>query len=233
MDEIAEDIAEAYTKNEETFNKALYLDIAQNPDNYTFTAEIDTFLATNKPVGVSLEGFLYPDTYEFDPAYTEEQIISKFLENFMLKVDDNLNLGSLNLTQDNVPTLYDALILGSIVEEESSAWDDRKEIAGVFHNRLINGMLLQSDATVNYITGKNDAGVLIADTKIDSPYNTYMYAGLPPAPISSPRIESIVASLYPNSTSYFYFLHTPEGQTYFAETLDEHTYNVEQYLGFN
>lgn len=227
------DLLEENLGTQGTFSKQRFLDIAQNPDSFTFTTEIDQFLAVQKPAGETLEGFLYPDTYEFDPANTEEEIISKFLENFILKVEDNLNLTALNLNQNNVTTLYEAMILGSIVEEEASAWDDRKEIAGVFHNRLENFMHLNSDATVNYITGKNDAGATIADTRIDSPYNTYLYIGLPPAPISSPRIESIVASLYPNTTDSFYFLHTEDGQTYYSETLYEHNIKVEQYLGTN
>ena len=212
------------------FNKDEFNDLVENPDSHTFAVDISTFLNIYKPTGLRLEGFLYPDTYEFTTEMTTQEITEKLLENFITKVNANIDLNNLNLKQTQITSLYQAMTLGSIIEKEASSSDDRAEISGIFNNRLEAGMLLQSDATVNYITGKNDAGVDTADTEIDSPYNTYKYTGLPPTPIDNPRIESIVAALYPNKTVYYYFFHA-DGQTYFSETFEEHQQKACQIRG--
>ena len=110
--------------------------------------------------------------------------------------------------------------------------EERDEISSVFTNRLEIGMALQSDATVNYATGKSDPRPTFADTKIDSPYNTYKYPGLPPTPICNPRIESIEAALNPADTDYYYFIHeqTGSGKVHFAKTESEHNANIAKYL---
>ncbi|MFS8131392.1 MAG: endolytic transglycosylase MltG [Candidatus Dojkabacteria bacterium] len=213
------------------FTETEFNSISDTPDLFVFKTDVAEFLTQYKPTGVSLEGFLYPDTYEFSTDQSTQQIVEVMIENFINKVNANLTLNNLNLKQSNVTTLYQGLTLASIIEKEASKTDDRAEIAGIFHNRIENGMLLQSDATVNYITGKNDPGVNADDVQIDSPYNTYKYVGLPPTPIDNPRIESIVAALYPNKTIYFYFFHTDDGQTYFSETFEEHQQKACQYRG--
>ncbi|MEO6728699.1 MAG: endolytic transglycosylase MltG [Candidatus Dojkabacteria bacterium] len=223
---VAETLGTGAVFSENEFNS-----IAEAPDQIAFNSDISSFLTLYKPAGVSLEGFLYPDTYEFSQEQTTQDIVEKMLENFIKKVNDNINLNNLNLTQSNITTLYQGLTLGSIIEKEASKTDDRAEISGVFNNRLGADILLQSDATVNYITGKNDPGVDNSDTEIDSPYNTYKYTGLPPTPIDNPRIESIIASLYPNKTVYLYFFHTDDGQTFYSETFAEHQQKACQYRG--
>jgi len=105
-----------------------------------------------------------------------------------------------------------------------------KIVSGIFHNRLEIGMPLQSCATVNYITGKDTPAVSAEDLEIDSMYNTYMYAGLTPGPISNPGINSIDAALHPQSNDYLYFLATPQGETIYAKTFDEHVANKTRYL---
>jgi len=227
-----EEVISELEENLTNFNSAEFRTIIINPGNFTFQPEIQAFLDQVKPSSATLEGFLYPDTYEFLDTETSIEIVEKFLENFQFKMESELDINALNLDQSNINNIYDALILASIIEREASKIDDRTEISAVFHNRLENGIALQSDATVNYVTGKSDPGVLISDTQIDSPYNTYLYTGLPPAPINSPRLESIIAALYPASSEYIFFFHDDAGNTYFSETLEEHYRKVEEIRGF-
>jgi len=231
----AEQMAERFKEElGDQFNSDTFLNIALNPSEYEFETDIETFLTAYKPEGNSLRGFLYPDTYRIDNDMTEVMIINAMLKNFKSKVDNELNFKNLTSNQENFDDFYSGLILASIIEKEASAGDDRADISSVFHNRLGIGQALQSDATVNFITGKSDAGVLISDTQIDDPYNTYIYPGLPPTPINNPRIESIVAALKPNTTSFFYFFHDDSGgQTYYSETFEEHNRKVGEIRGFN
>lgn len=210
------------------FNVAKFNDIVANPANYSFSEEVQTFLDTYKPSDKNLEGFIYPDTYEFDVDQDAEVIVNRMIANLISKVNEELDLENLNLTQSNITNFYDALNLGSIVESEASAGDDRTQISGVFHNRLQIGEVLASDATISYITGQTSENL---DTRIDSPYNSYTRAGLPPTPISNPRIESIVAAFYPADTDYLFFFHSEDGQTYYSRTLGEHTTKVCQIRG--
>ncbi|MEP7103861.1 MAG: endolytic transglycosylase MltG [Candidatus Dojkabacteria bacterium] len=212
------------------FNVAEFRDIVVNPDSYTFSVDVQTFLNTYKPSGKPLEGFFYPDTYEFAGDQTTLQIVDRMVQNFIVKVNDNINLNNLNLNQSEVTTLYDALKLASIIEKEAGKDSDRKDISSVFHNRIQNDIPLESDVTVNYVTGQNSDYVSISDTHVDSPYNTYQNLGLTPTPINNPRIESIVAALYPTQTDYFYFLYY-DGTTYFSKTFEEHQQKACQYRG--
>lgn len=225
------DVIDAESDQLSKFDKQEFLKIVNSPDSYIFSSEVSSFLSEIKPGGNNLEGLLYPDTYFFDIDMNSQAIIEFMLTNFENKITEaGIDLNNVTVNQSNLDSLYEAVILASIIEKEASLTDDRSLIAGVFHNRLRDTFLLQSDATVNYITGKNDAGVLLEDTKVDSPYNTYKYTGLTPAPISNPRIESITAALKPKATSYYYFLHDSNGNSYFAETFQQHQSNVEKYL---
>jgi UPF0755 protein len=221
-------MAEIIEANEASFDPGAvsvnqFIEIAENPDNYTFSDEIQTFLDTYKPEGKSLEGFLYPNTYDFKSDITAVEFIEKFLAEFINQVSD-LNLDS------GERSFYETLTLASIVEQEGLTDDDREIIAGVFNNRLIDGILLQSDATVNYATGKNERRSTFEDLKVDSPYNTYKYAGLPPTPINNPRLNSIEVSLSPIDTDYYYFIHEEDGTPHYGKTLADHNSNVARYL---
>lgn len=213
------------------FNEITFGHIVENPDSYTFSSEIATFLNTHKPAGKSLRGFLYPDTYRLEADMSELQIIEMMLKNFKEKIEANYGSQISFTNPGGVSTLYQGLILASVIEKEASAWDDRKEISSVFHNRLSIGMALQSDATVNFVTGNNKAGVEIHETKIDNPYNTYMYPGLMPTPINNPRISSIIAALEPANTDFYFFYHTPQGKTFFNVSFAEHNVGVCRDLG--
>ncbi len=181
------------------------------------------------------QGFLFPDTYKIAKDAGVDVLVGKMLANFENKVTDQMVLDSHNFKQ--------ALIVASIVEKEVGRNQDkitdedlqtlqkeRELVASVFYNRLKIGMPLESDATVNYITGKSDRSVTIEDTKIKSPYNTYKYRGLPPGPIGNPGLNAIKAAIYPASSDYLYFLNAPDGTAYFARTLAEHNANKAKYL---
>lgn len=215
---------------ESNFSIAEFNSITSNPDNVDFTSEVKELLQKHKPANVSLEGFLFPDTYYINANLTTKEIVERMVQNFFLKLSQEINLESLNLSQNNISNLYQAIILGSIIEKEASGTDDKELISGVLHNRLSDDYLLQSDATINFITGKNDPGVDIADTQIDSPFNTYKYTGLPPGPINNPGILSIKAAFYPKATNYYFFFHDSSGNTHYSVTYDEHNYKLYLYM---
>jgi UPF0755 protein len=189
--------------------------------------------------GYSYEGFLFPDTYQISRNGTAEELVKKMVMNFEAKVDDSL----LKQMQEKNLSLKDVITLASIIEKEVgrnkeviTAEDremmqkERELVASVFYNRLKIGMPLESDATVNYVTGKSDRRATIADTKIKSPYNTYQTKGLPPGPIGNPGLGSIKAAINPAISDYYYFLHDPEGVAYFGKTLSEHNQNRAKHL---
>lgn len=178
------------------------------------------------PAGINLEGFLFPDTYRFNREIKKEDIVKKFLDNFDRKLTPELRQ---EFEKQN-KSLYETLILASIVQQESQNIEEMKIIAGIFLNRIRMGMPLQSDATVNYITGKNMRQVSLEDAKIPNPYNTYMNKGLPPGPISNPGIDAIKAVLYPEPTDYLYFLHPVDKPAVFSKTAEEHAKNKAKWL---
>jgi UPF0755 protein len=202
--------------------------IINNPDSAEFSESTKLKLSQTKPAGVSLEGFLYPDTYEFSAKITEIEIIEFLVSNFFSRLESE----GIEITSYDTNEFYELLILASIVEKESFTNDERPIIASVFLNRLEIGMLLQSDATLNYETGNDSARLSSSELQIDSAYNTYKYPGLTPTPIANPRIDSILAVIEPADTNYYYFLHEQDGsgQVHFAETFAEHNKNVARYL---
>ena len=181
------------------------------------------FIKTNKPDSVDLEGFLFPDTYRFYPNATAGDIVTTMVDQMEGEVEGIDGI-------EGVESIHELLTLASIIEKEVPSANEMKIVSGIFHNRLEIGMPLQSCATVNYITGKDTPAVSAEDLEIDSMYNTYMYAGLTPGPISNPGINSIDAALHPQSNDYLYFLATPQGETIYAKTFDEHVANKTRYL---
>jgi UPF0755 protein len=191
-------------------------------------------------VPVDYEGFLFPDTYVISKGDQLPELIQKALSNFESKITDKMlaDMRVKNMSFEDVVTL------ASIIEKEvgrntnealtqddlSAMQRERELVASVFYNRLEIGMALQSDATVNYVTGKNDRSARAEDLEVDSRYNTYKYAGLPPGPIGNPGIGSIMAAIYPAESDYLYFLHDPEGIPYFGKNLEEHNANRVKYL---
>ncbi|MCX7831288.1 MAG: endolytic transglycosylase MltG [Actinobacteria bacterium] len=169
--------------------------------------------------GNSLEGLLFPDTYYLKPQESEREAVIKMLENFEKKA---LEVGLISQDGKPVKGFYEKLIIASIVEKEAKVDEERPIIASVFYNRLKKGMKLQSCATVEYALGFSKPSLTNEDLKIESPYNTYLYEGLPPGPICNPGKESLNAAMNPASTDFIYFVLKDEsGRHYFAETYSE------------
>jgi UPF0755 protein len=162
------------------------------------------------------EGYLFPDTYLFPKTASASAIVNKMTSTFESVTKD------LNLTSDQV-------ILASLIERETKTNEERPVVAGILMNRLDIGMALQVDATLQYVKGTWGV-VTTADKSLNSPYNTYKFASLPPGPIANPGLSSLKAAANPADTEYFYYLHDSKGNIYYAETLDEHDENIRKYL---
>ncbi len=181
------------------------------------------------PVYARLEGFLYPDTYDFFVDSTEQECFAKMIDQF------NRKAAAVNLeakAQAADMTVYEAMILGSIIQKESGNVKDFALISSVFNNRLDIDMKLQSDATVSYMIPKEERlpSCTSAQLNTDTVYNVYMHKGLCPTPICCARMEATVAACEPEVSDYFYFIGTPDGVTIFAKTYQEHMVNVNKYL---
>ncbi len=168
----------------------------------------------------SLEGFLYPDTYYFNYNSRVEDIAERMLNNFDKKVYQKY-------PQENI---FEIVTMASLIEKEVITSEDKKKVSGILWRRKEIGMPLQVDATIAYITGKRTTRISIEETRIDSPYNTYKYLGLPVGPICNPGSESILAALYPQENNYWYYLSTPEGETKFSKNLLQHNIYKNKYL---
>ncbi|MDR1815094.1 MAG: endolytic transglycosylase MltG [Clostridiales Family XIII bacterium] len=174
-----------------------------------------------------LEGFLYPETYEVYADASAHDVIDKMLAQF-----DKLYLP---LYYDRAAqmemSVRDVVTMGSIIERESVVASERPLMAGVFYNRLAQGMRLESCATIQYILGEPKEFLTNADTQIESPYNTYLHDGLPPGPICNPRMASIEAALYPDENDYVYFVLSPslDGTHNFSADYNEFLRNKDAY----
>ena len=183
------------------------------------------FLAS-LPAGVSLEGYLFPDTYFFAPEATAEDIITALLTNFGKKwegiaIQSNENDGAFDPKR-----LHAVITLASIIEEEGRTKEERDMISDIFRKRIALGQPLQSDATINFILGTTRLQPTLKDLERVSPYNTYQNRGLPPGPISNPGLVSLRAALFPKSNPYYYFLvDIDTGETFYATTFEEHVKN--------
>jgi UPF0755 protein len=176
----------------------------------------------------SLEGFLFPDTYQFSYQDEAQDIAEMMLSNFGQKVTPVLR----SEIKKQGKSLFNIIKMASMIEKEVKTKEDKQIVAGILWKRLRSKMPLQVDATVTYLTGDNSF-VSKEDTKVDSPYNTYKYLGLPFGPICNPGLESIEAAVYPVSSAYWYYLSTPEGKTIFSRTLEEHNAAKYKYLKNN
>ncbi len=175
------------------------------------TAQGKTFTVSGwTPPNASLEGYLFPDTYTIPKGATPREIIGQMLGNFHARVVAPYH-----------PRL-DTITLASLVEREAEVDSDRPLIAAVYKNRLALGMRLQCDATVQYALPQHKTRLFYADLRVDSPYNTYTHAGLPPTPIACPGLPSIAAALHPASVNYLYYVAGPDGKHHvFSRTLAE------------
>ncbi len=186
------------------------------------------YRALGLPAQASLEGMFWPDTYSIYPGYSDLRLLQRAHR----LMETNLRV----LWATRAPNLpyhspYEALILASLVETETSSSIERHLIAGVLINRLSLGMYLQIDPTVIYALRSGYTGHLTRDNlKIDSPYNTYKYKGLPPTPIALPDLDALLSVLHPTPNDYLYFVARGDGLHTFSATLAEHNAAVAQYL---
>lgn len=201
-----------------------YSKINDLPEPKDFSYQYD-FLAEKK-ANVGLEGYLFPDTYEVVKGESLEGIIKKMLSNFDVKLKKELK----EEIQKQDKSIFEIITMASLIEKEVRTIEDKKIVSGILWKRLKNGMPLQVDATISYITGKKTTSVSLQETKIDSPYNTYKNKGLPLGPIANPGLDSIIAAIYPEESDYWYYLSTPEGKTIFSRTLQEHNIAKAKYL---
>ena len=168
--------------------------------------------------GNTLEGYLFPNTYQFPDGAPPKVLIQTMLDEFQQRWTAELSQEAKALGFSK----HEIITLASIIEAEARVSDERPLISSVFHNRLRRGWKLQADPTALYGIGNPDRPPRAADLRVDSPYNTYLYKGLPPGPICNPGIASILATLRPASANYMYFVATGDGRHYFSETLREH-----------
>ncbi|MEW6202812.1 MAG: endolytic transglycosylase MltG [bacterium] len=166
----------------------------------------------------SLEGFLFPDTYFFHHGAPCERYIQKMTDRFF----DIFTEKYINEAGQQDFTLPEIVTLASLVEEEAKLKGERRTIAGVLRNRLEREMLLQCDATVQYALPERKERLLYEDLKIDSPYNTYLYKGLPPGPICNPGLDSLLAALHPAAVPFLYYVARPDGSHIFSVSGEEH-----------
>ncbi|SHN10055.1 endolytic transglycosylase MltG [Gracilibacillus kekensis] len=174
-----------------------------------------------------LEGYLFPATYEF---YEEEPTIDQIVTQ-MLNKTNNVIVAYFDQVDALDFTIHEIMTFASLVEEEAPSADDRKLIAGVFYNRMDQGMMLQTDPTVIYAHGEHISRLTYDHYEIDSPYNTYQVEGLPVGPISNFGESSLTAIFKPNrSDNYLYFLADSEGNVYYSRSYDEHQELEDQYI---
>ena len=188
-------------------------------DNYEFLKD--------KPKQVGLEGYLFADTYRFRPSSSPKEVIIKLLDNF----DQQLNTKMRQDIEQQGRTIYQIITMASLLEKEVKTEQDMKIVADIFWRRIKNGQRLESCATLAYILGQNKPQYSFEDTRINSPYNTYINSGLPPGPIGSPSLKAIKAAIYPIPNNYNFFLSRPDnGETIFSRNFEEHKINKAKFL---
>ena len=175
-----------------------------------------------------LEGYLFPETYRFAKGASPEEIVSAMVFQFNKVFTQEW----IERAEELGMTVRDVVILASLVEKETSLKDEKRIVSSVFHNRLKIGMKLDCDPTIIYVlklVGKFKGRLRTKDLKFDSPFNTYLYSGLPPGPIANPGKHSLEAALYPAEEKFFYFVSKNDGSHHFSRTFREHQNAVNKY----
>ncbi len=180
------------------------------------------FLAEAKPK----EGYLFPDTYFVLPGEDYQTLLSAMQNNF----DTHIDSASTTIAKFGKP-LNEVIVMASLLEREAPDLESRRIIAGILWHRIDIGMLLQVDAVFPYIIGKNTFEVTREDLKVDSPYNTYKYKGLPPGAIANPGFNSILAAVTPVKSNYLFYLSDRQGNFHYCATYSCHQANARKYLG--
>lgn len=188
--------------------------------------ELPSYIKKDSDRKYALEGFLFPDTYDFVKGSTGNTVIRVMLRNFENRIEEVRRSSSNELKDEDIDKI---ITLASMIEEEVQVAEERTLVSSVFANRLKIGMPLQSDPTVQYSLGEHKEKLTLNDYKIDSPYNTYVVQGLPIGPISNPGKASIEAALNPAQTNYLYFCARNDGSHEFNVTLEKHNEAVRKY----
>lgn len=211
-------------------------EIAELLDVEGFAAQKDILTATNNVSLISdldrdaknLEGYLYPETYRFAKGTSAEEIVAAMVFQFHKVFVQEW----VERAKDLSMSVRDVVILASLIEKETSLKDEMRIISSVFHNRLKIGMKLDCDPTIIYVLkleGKFKDHLYTKDLEFDSPFNTYLYSGLPPGPIANPGRHSLEAALYPADEKFFYFVSKNDGSHHFSRTFREHQNAVNKY----
>ncbi len=207
-----------------------YLKAIDLPRLKDFSDDFD-FLK-DKPKNLGLEGYLFPDTYEIKKGVFLEEIVEKMLDNFNRRLTAELK----EEIKNQGKTIFEIVTMASLIEKEVRTLEDKKIVSGILWKRLETNFPLQVDATIAYVLGRRSwtfeemRREVAQAREIDSPYNTYKYLGLPLGPIANPGLESIMAAVYPKHSEYWYYLSTPQGETIFSRTFEEHVWAKRKYL---
>ncbi|MBP6924580.1 MAG: endolytic transglycosylase MltG [Candidatus Pacebacteria bacterium] len=195
--------------------------IAENAETALINFDKERFLERAIP----LEGRLYPETYHIPKTFTADELIDIMLQTFIEETHSiQPFIDAHTLTAEEIITL------ASILEREANSPESMRIVSGILQGRMVAGMPLQADASIEYILNKPLKELTSQDLEIDSPYNTYLNRGLPPTPIGNPGIDAIMAALQPEKTDYVYYITDKEGNFHYAVTYDEHLNNIERYL---
>lgn len=194
-------------------------------DDFVTAARNDLFLIKDlDPQATSLEGYLFPDTYQFTRIDSAHQIAAAMVNRFRHEAQKIGLLGNSNL--------HRVVTMASIVEKETAAPEERALVASVYYNRMERNMPLGADPTVVYaavLAGRYRGTIYQSDLQYDSPYNTYKFPGLPPGPIDNPGAASLLASMHPANSDFLYFVSDNNGHHRFSRSLEEHARNVAAY----
>lgn len=236
IDQIAETVGQLQGEFKEALTAEAFLAKVQDETFISqLVAKYPTLLESlpTKESGVRyrLEGYLFPATYAIKESTTVESLIDEMVA----AMDKNLSTHYAAIKEKNL-TVNELLTIASLVEKEGSKTEDRKQIAGVFYNRLNIGMPLQSNIAILYAEGKLGKNISLADdaaidTSINSPYNVYLNLGLMPGPVDSPSLDAIEASINQTKSENLYFVaNVQDGKVYYATTREEHDRNVEEHV---
>jgi UPF0755 protein len=205
---------------------ATYDSLMNVAQNYSFTNyPIYSEIPQDENRCFKLEGYLFPDTYDFFLDEPPESVINRFLSNSDVKITDEMR----NRATELGYTMDEIMIIASIIQAEGAFPSDAATIAGIIYNRLEDGIRLQMDST--YFYEKNTVAPFVGQENTEGYkdlYNTYACFGLPQSPVCNPGMMAINAALYPEETGYYYFCHDKGGNTYYAKTYSEHLRNCEK-----
>lgn len=204
----------------------------KDKQSFSINWENEFDFLSSKPDNLSLEGYLFPDTYRFFASSTPEEVVRRMLVNFERKISKEM----LEEIERQGKTLHEIITMASIIEKEAPIFnqtkrEDARLISGIFWERLRIGMLLQSDATLSYIFENKKPAHSGDELRVESPYNTYLYKGLPPGPICNPGLIAIEAAIYPKKSNYLFFLTPLDGsRVHYSQTYQGHLNNKYKYL---